>query len=58
MVSDLNMPHGKMTDFVSFPLLGFTLSHNTLYAFDEKMMSDLIMSCQTVSDLIEVPLLE
>ena len=25
MVSDLNMFHGKMSDFVSFPLLGFTL---------------------------------
>ena len=25
MVSDLNMPHGKMSDFVSFPLSGFTL---------------------------------
>ena len=24
MVSDLNMSHGKMPDFVSFPLLGFT----------------------------------
>ena len=25
MVSDLNMSHGKMSDFVSFPLFGFTL---------------------------------
>ena len=25
MVSDLNMPYGKMSDFVSFPLFGFTL---------------------------------
>ena len=25
MVSNLNMSHGKMFDFVSFPLLGFTL---------------------------------
>ena len=24
-MSDLNMSHGKMSDFVSFPLLGFTL---------------------------------
>ena len=24
-MSDLNMTHGKMSDFVSFPLLGFTL---------------------------------
>ena len=25
MVSDLNIPHGKMSDFVSFPWFGFTL---------------------------------
>ena len=25
MVSDLNMSHGKMSDFVSFSLLGLTL---------------------------------
>ena len=25
MVSDLNMSHGKMSDFVSIPLFGFTL---------------------------------
>ena len=25
MTSYLNMSHGKMADFVSFPLLGFTL---------------------------------
>ena len=25
MSSDLNMSHGKMSDFVSFPLFGFTL---------------------------------
>ena len=25
MVSDLNMSHGKMDAFVSFPLFGFTL---------------------------------
>ena len=25
MVSDLNRAHGKMSDFDSFPLLGFTL---------------------------------
>ena len=24
-MSDLNMSHGKMSDFVSYPLLGFTL---------------------------------
>ena len=26
MVSDLNMSHGKMFDFVSFPLFRFTLA--------------------------------
>ena len=47
MMSDLNMFHGKMSDFVSFPLLGFTLviklinydfeSHgNILIFFDKK----------------------
>ena len=25
MVSDLSMSHGKMSDFFSFPLFGFTL---------------------------------
>ena len=46
-MSDLNMSHGKMSDFVSFPLFGFTLvikltnfdfeSHgNILSFFDEK----------------------
>ena len=25
MVSDVNMSHGKMTDFVPIPLLGFNL---------------------------------
>ena len=25
MASDLNLSHGKMSDFVSFPLFGFTL---------------------------------
>ena len=28
MTSDLNMPHVKMHDFVSFPLLRFTLFIN------------------------------
>ena len=26
MASDLNMSYGKMSDFVSFPLFGFTLA--------------------------------
>ena len=53
-----------MSDFVLVPLFGFTLviklrnfnfeSHcNTVIFFDKKMMSDLIMSCQTVSDLVD-----
>ena len=56
--ADLNMSHGKMPDFVSLPLFGFTLvikqrnlnfkSHwNTLIlSWATKMMSDLNMSCQ------------
>ena len=47
MVSDLNMSHGKMSDFVSIPLFGFTLvikprnvdfkgHQNTLIFFDKK----------------------
>ena len=47
MVSDLNMSHGKMSDFVLFRLFRFTLviklrnfnfeSHwNTLFFFDKK----------------------
>ena len=58
-----------MSDFASFPLLAFTLviklrnfdfeSHwNTLIFFDKKMMSDLIMFRQTLSDLGEVSLFE
>ena len=27
MVSELNMPHGKMSDCVYFPLFGFTLDN-------------------------------
>ena len=52
-----------MSDFVSFPLLEFTLviklrnfyfegHYNTLILFDKKMMSDLIVSSQTASDLV------
>ena len=48
MTSDLNMSHGKMSDFVSFLLLGFTLiiklrnfdfeSHsNAVIFFDKKI---------------------
>ena len=63
MVSDWNMSHRKLSDFVSFPLLYFTLvlklrnvnfkgHKSTLIFFDKKMMSDLILSCQSVSDLV------
>ena len=62
MVSALKMSNGKMSDFLSFPLFRLTLAtkprnldfkvrQNTLIFFNKKMMSDLIMSCQTtVSD--------
>ena len=47
MISDLNMSHGKMPDFISFTLFGFTLViklinfdfesyQNTLIFFDKK----------------------
>ena len=53
MVSDLNMSHGKMSDFVSFPLFGFTLviklrnfdfegHQSTVILSDKNMISDLI----------------
>ena len=61
MLLDVNMSHGKMSDFVSFSMLGFTLVI-TLRNFDywnssnfldkKKMMWDLIMSSETVSDLV------
>ena len=62
-MSNLNMLHEKMSDFVSFPLFGFTLvkklsnldfkgHENTLIFFDKNKMSHLIMSCQIVSDLV------
>ena len=61
-MSDLNMSHEKMSNFVSFPLFGFTLvikrrnfdfeGHKNNLFFDKTMMSDLIMSYQTVSDLV------
>ena len=67
MVSDLNMSHGKMSDFVSFPLFGFTLviklrssnseSHwNTVIYFDKKdMLSDLNMLHGKISDFFSFP---
>ena len=67
-ISDLNVPHGKMSDFVLFQLFGFTWviklrnvgfeSHlNTSIFFDEKYMTtDLNMSCGKMSDFASFPL--
>ena len=57
MVSDSNVSLLKMSDFVSFPLFGFTLIIKLrllkyFNIFDKKVMSDLIKSCQIVSDLV------
>ena len=56
------MSHEKMADLFHFHYLGSLYSQNwenlnlkvneLLIFFDKKMISDLIMSCQTVSDLI------
>ena len=57
------MPGGNISDYVSFPLFGFTLDikrentnfkghYNILMFFDQKMMLDLIMSCQIESFLV------
>ena len=68
IMSDLNMLHEKMSDFVSFPVFGFTLaikltysdfkSHwNILIYFDKKdMVSDLNMSHGEMSDFVSFPL--
>ena len=67
-MSNLNISHGKMTDFVSIPLFGFTLviklgnfnfeSHwNTLISFYKKcMVSDLNISDENISDFISLQL--
>ena len=57
MVSDSNVSLLKMSDFVSFPLFGFTLIIKLrllkyFNIFDKNVMSDLIKSCQIVSDLV------
>ena len=63
MIQNLNIPRGKMSDFVSLTLFGFTVviklrnldfeSHrNTLIFFDQKVISDLNMYYQAVSDLV------
>ena len=67
MMSELNMSHGKMSNFVSLPLFGFTLVTkirnldfeslwNTL-SFDKKnMRTDLNMSHGKMSDFVSLPL--
>ena len=69
LVSDLNMPHGQMSDFVSFSLFGFMLviklrsfdfeSHwNTSKNFDKKdLVSDLNMPHRKMPDFVSFPLL-
>ena len=63
MMSDLDMSHEKMSDFVLFALFVFVLViklrnlyfesyWNTLMFFDKKNVLDSIISCQTVSDLV------
>ena len=60
--SDLNMPHTKMTDFVTFSLFGFTLIiklrnldfERFWNIFGEKMMSALNAACQTVLILFKL----
>ena len=63
MMSDLNMSKGKMPNFVSFPLLGFTVviklrifdfeSHwNTWIFFDKKDMSVSNMPHGKMSDFV------
>ena len=64
MMSDLNMSHGKMSDFVVFPLFGFTLviklrlwkPLKNLIFFDEKNRYEYV--CETVSNLVEDLLIE
>ena len=49
------MSHGKMSDFVSFALFGFAWVIKQIFLYVLRffyMISDLNMSCQTVSDLV------
>ena len=67
-MSDLNMSHGKVSDFVSFVLFGFTLviklkkidvesNRNNLMFFDKKdMTSDLNMSSGKMSNFVSFKL--
>ena len=63
MMSDLDMSHEKMSDFVLFALFVFVLViklrnlyfesyWNILIFLDKKNVLDSIISCQTVSDLV------
>ena len=54
MVSNLNISYGNMSDFVVFPLLGFTLVIK-VRNFDFKVQ---IMFYQTVSYLVQASLFE
>ena len=61
MVSDLNMSHGKMSNFVSFPLFGFAFVRK-LRNFDVKghliLFETFRCCCQTVPDLVYTSLFE
>ena len=50
MISDLNISHGKMSDFVSFPLFRFTLVIK-LRNFNFESHRDTFLSKKTISDL-------
>ena len=63
MMSDLDMSHEKMSDFVLFAMFVFVLViklrnlyfesyWNTLIFLDKKNVLDSIIPCQTVSDLV------
>ena len=58
MMSDLNMPHGKMSDFgfalvIKLRNVDFERHWNTLiYFFLNKSDVNLNVSCQTMSDLV------
>ena len=68
MTTDLNRFHEKMSDFISFPLCGFTIviklrnfdferNWNTLIFFDENDMTpDLNISHGKISDFVSFPL--
>ena len=58
MPSDLNMSYGKIFDFVSFLLLGFTLVIKLRNFNFKEMMFGLIMPCQTMSELFQASLFE